>query len=204
MDSVYLCVPMKRQTKPPNPHTRIFAMTRFALLAFALFTSACATDMDANLEDTTDGLRASLEDVDVETERASRADQRLVRSILSDYAPQAERYGCEIISVVAGVWTERTSPITGKLFDTRGNKVAILNASMQESTRTSGVINGNTHKSRLHGTDYLLQGEFDGEFIEADFLAQSNDLTIPDYLVFADWSRRGTGGTLQGVVVDCD
>jgi hypothetical protein len=180
-------------------------MNRFTLLALALFASACATDIDANVEDNTDGFRASLEETDANTERrSSRRGQRIVDSVLNEYGPLAETYGCDIISVISGSWSDRDTPILATVFDLKGRSTSRLIGAMQMSSRSAGSIHGSTSGAPLHGVEYVLHGMVDGTVIEADFIAQSNLASIPDYLVFADRTTRGTGGSLKGVVVDCD
>jgi hypothetical protein len=179
-------------------------MTRFTLLAFAMFTSACATDIDANLEGTTDEFRASLEDTDASTERSSiKRNQRMVRAVMSQYGPLAEQYNCDVISVVVGSWADRSRAIRAELLNTRGHRDALLKASMRTTNQHGGMILGETFKSRLNGSEYQLRGMFDGNAIEADFLAESVQGGEADYQMFADWAPKGSGGTLKGVIANC-
>ena len=178
-------------------------MTRFTLLAFALFASACATDIDTNTEDTTDGFRSSLEDIDTDTERrATRQDQQLVREVLNEYGPLARQYDCEIVAVVSAKW-KNMNRIKGAVLDVKGNRLAVLNASMRERSRNAGAIIGSTQKSRLNDTEYQMRGLFDRTVIEADFTAVTENGNAEGFDLFADWSRKGARGMMKGVIADC-
>ena len=179
-------------------------MTRFALLAFALFTSACAVDVDANIEDANDELRASLEDVGTDTERSSTLrNQRLARRVMHEYSPLAAKYDCKIVNVVAASWTDRSMRMKGDILTPRGKPVGQLTASMRRISKTAGTFTGQTRSGLKKGADYNMKGQFAGQAIEADMMVASNDNAAQDLEVLADWNRKGNGGTMQGVVVDC-
>ena len=180
-------------------------MTRFALIAFALFTSACATDVQTNVEDTSDDIRASIEDLDMgdEEARSSSRSRKVVAAVLNEYGPLAKEYGCDIVGVVAASFRTRGAPIRGYIFDLKGSPLSLVEATMQWTNSLSGGFYGHTIRSKMHGTEYFIDGIFDRSAIEADFVPQDNDPSIPAYEFVADWSRRGDGGTLQGVIVDC-
>ena len=181
-------------------------MTRFSLLAFALFTSACATDVDGNTEDATDGMRASIEDIGIEGDRkATRGNLRTRDRVMSEYGPLAAQYNCDVIGVVSGHWTRSKRSISAQMIDLKGRLVSKIDASIMSRSRGQEVVVGETFKSTLHGSEYQLRGIADGYVIEADFLSESDRSGEEDYQFFADWTPKGrTGGTLKGVVVDCD
>jgi len=181
-------------------------MTRFALFAFALFTSACAADVDANLEDSSDELRASIEGIDTDTERVSRDDrnQRVVRALVKEYGPLAKRYDCDIAGVLTASWRDRSAPIKARVMDTNGAPAADLVVKMRSTGNGEGVIYGKTVKSRLNNSDYNLRGMFEGHAIDADMVPSAASANAQNLQVFGDWTPRGSGGFMKGIVAECE
>ena len=183
-------------------------MTRFVLIAFALFTSACAADVDANVEDSSEELRASIEDIVTNTERMTAADrnQRIVRTIVREYGPLAKRYNCDITGVLLGFWRERGGTIKGSVLDTRGATTSKLAAQMRSTNDGEGLIYGKTLQSRLNEDNYELHGLYDGRAIDAELVSShvSPNENEDALQVFADWTPRGTGGFMKGIVAECE
>ena len=180
-------------------------MTRFAIIAFALFTSACATDIDANIE-TTDDLRAAIEDIEMEEEQTGkvRSSPGVAQAIMQEYGPLAKQFDCDIVAVIAGFSPRSDAPLRGYLMDRGGKHQGLALAAIRWTSRTAGVLTGTTVKSTLNGFDYDIEGMVDTTVIEADFLARGNGKGATDYLLFGDWKKINRGGLLKGVIVSCN
>ena len=181
-------------------------MTRFALIAIALFTSACAADVNGDVEEANDDFRAAMEDIelDEETARSAGPRDRVLSMVMTEYGPLAKEYGCDIAGVVVGTFSSRGAPVRGYMLNLDAERIALFQADMQWDGARSGSIHVNTVKSRLNDSEYVIDGIFDRNAIEADFMAQSNEPGVPDYHFIADWSRRGAGGLVKGVVANCN
>lgn len=181
-------------------------MTRFALFTVALFASACAADMDTNIDETSDELRASIEDIETETDRwtASERNKRIVRAIVQEYGPIAKRYECAIVGVLTGAWTDRSAKIKGTVLDRNAESAATFFAQMRPTEGGEGVFYGQTIKSRLNSNKYTIRGLFDGHAIDADMVPAGQARGDERLQILADWTPRGSGGFVKGVVTDCD
>ena len=179
-------------------------MTRFALLTFALFTSACAAEGDMNFDDSTDEYRASMEDIDANGDRTANLNQRIVRSTVHEYSKLMDEYGCQIQSVVYGAWSTKTQSFRGQVIALQGESVARVGGVIREGIKGMGLIAGKSTPSQAvageYFGEYVFKGLMDGQTIEADFHALENG---PDYEMFAHWKTKGRFNHVRGVLARC-
>ena len=179
-------------------------MTRFALLTFALFTSACAAEGDTNFDDSTDEYRASMEDIDANGDRSANLNERIVRSTVHRYSSLMEKYGCQVQSVVYGAWSTKTDGFRGQILTLQGESVARVTGTVRKGTNGLGLIAGKTTSglsvSGEYYGEYVFKGLVDGSNIEADFHALENG---SDYEFFADSKLKGRFNHVRGVLAVC-
>ena len=177
-------------------------MTRFALLTFAMFTSACAADVDASLDAPSDDFRASVEDVDLDTERSSSAQARIAATILGEYGPIAAEYGCDVVSVVFGSKSNNAGPIHGAMMSEAGRTQAKFKANVRSVGNQDPVIVGRTGKGSVEGSEYVFKGLVDGPVVEATMIALDDEGS--DFELFGELNTGGRSLTLRGIVADCN
>ena len=176
-------------------------MTRFALLTFAMFTSACAADVDASLETSSDDFRASVEEVELDSERGTAAQARIAGRILSHYGPIAAEYGCDVVSVVFGTKSNNSGPIQGVMMAETGRTQARFQATTRFVGNEPPVIAGHTAKGSIEGSQYVFKGLIDGPVVEADMIALDDGT---DFQLFGELNTAGRAISLQGIVADCN
>jgi len=175
-------------------------MTRIALTLFALFASACATESDVAMDDASEELRATMEDIGMDEEQTAKTG-RLAEAILTEYGELADQYGCDIVSIVYGAVNTRRPALSGLLMDTRGKRTGMFKGAIRSGLDNTISIVGATTKGTIEGSQYVFRGIVDGGVIEANFVSLGDS---PDYEMFADLSTRGSRAYMKGVVADCN
>ena len=182
-------------------------MTRFALLTFALFTSACAAEGEMNFDDATDEYRASLDDIDANSDRSTDRYQSLVHSTVQSYGKLMKKYGCSVEAVVYGAWSSKTRALRGQVLSLQGQPVSHLRGTIRKGHEGLGLIAGVTKSAQdtvmgdnFHSS-HVFKGLVDGSTIEADFYSVGNGA---DYELFADWTTKGPNKHVRGVLANCD
>ena len=176
-------------------------MTRFALLTFAMFTSACAADVDATSDATSDDFRASVEEVELDTERSTSSQARIASKILAEYGPIAAEYGCDVVSAVFGTKTSNSGPINGAMISESGRTQAKFKATVKSVGNQDPVIVGRTGKGSIEGSEYVFKGMVDGPVVEAEMIALDDG---SDLEMFGELHTGGRALTLRGIVADCN
>ena len=205
-------------------------MTRFALIPFALFASACAdsADLTATSDDLEQEFKEMVEDYHDATERRAGKLQSIdaqnlhpktagtiaakrpntigqkVVGVASDrFAPRIEKQGCVMVGAAYGMWRDQRLDFRGEVFSDSGKPMVRLHGGVEITGNGTGELGGFGFNKAGRGMKVAMEGDWKGTTLDADvFVGQRSEVTELVLIGNIEGVFEGRGHFI-GALADC-
>ena len=205
-------------------------MTRFALIPFAIFASACADSAD--LTETADGLeqefKEMVEEYHSDTERrvakpvaivaanqqppsaGTIANKRVltigqkVAGVASDrFAHLIEKQDCEMVGAAYGMWRDQRLDFRGEMFHDSGKPMARLHGELAITGNGTGEIGAFGVGKPGKTMKVAMEGDWKGSTLDADVFIGTHS-QVEELVLIGDIEGVLEGrGHFIGALADC-
>ena len=186
-------------------------MTRFALIPFAIFASACAdsADLEQNVDEVEAEVRELLESHDGYTARdnpSSKIGQKVVQLANLRFAEKLNNLGCNMVGAGFGVYgADNSRDFTGAMFHNSTQLMARVHGEVDFTGNRHGMILGESTRSTSSKSALLIDadwkgGKVIGDMYSANGSSQSTDLTMMGSIHRTSW----TEGHFIVALAQCD
>ncbi len=176
-------------------------MTRFALIPFAIFASACAdtTEIEETLADAETEVRELLDSEDVDAEKGALADPRFHKKVLrvakDKFTRAAAMEGCKVVGATFGSWADRSYQYRGIMLDGNARPMAATAGVITYESNYSGEFNGRSYKTAPNMEKLMIEGDWRQGAILADvFSFANNQPNSVELTLFGEMRETGVGG----------
>ena len=185
-------------------------MTRFALIPFALFASACADNNEYNpaAEDADQEFRDMLDETEVGTDRQhsvqTETGAKVVRIAWNRYQSEVASQGCSMIGAAYGAWTDQSQTFEGAAYYNSSAMMDEWGGQLSTTSNGRGELSG-TGFNAVTGLDALImEGDWKGSYIHADVVTKKGN-RIAEMVMVGDITHvDGNRGYFIGALADCD
>ena len=175
-------------------------MTRFALIPFAIFATACAdsADIDQSIDEVDAEVRELIEEYDASTERtnpSSKLGQLVVQLASHRFAQTLDNAGCNMVGAGFGVWgADNSRDFRGAMFHNSTQLMDRMHGEVAFEGNRHGIILGESYRTTSSKSALLFDADWKGGKVVGDLYSAKRSTHTTDLTVFGsmhrtDWTK---------------
>lgn len=186
-------------------------MTRFALIPFAIFASACAdsADLDQSIDEVEAEVRELIEEHDGYTERSnpsSKIGPKVVQLASHRFAETLDKMDCNMVGAGFGVWgADNSRDFKGAMFHNSSQLMARVHGEVDFSGNRHGMILGESYHTTSSKSPLLIDADWKGPKVVGDVYSANGSSHDTDLALFGSMHRTSwTEGHFIFALAQCD